>query len=481
MPADYDLVLLGGTIEGRHAALSAAGYGARVALIEPPDLFRSRQQAKYLLKGLEQLAAGRAQQRVRQWFYKGEQPESDTKLLDWSALVDWSAIAAKTQQPEYSLPSLSASGVDVIYAMPERLSKQLIVTAGGRNLKTRSVLAAFGTVPLPIFEPIEAWGSAITGVESLLYRKRLPEQAFVWGEGMVAIAWAEALSTIGVRVTLVADRVLRGEDADMRGWVRSHLIATGIRLATLSELIDNRFSTTQKQTLAEQSLFLGATQPALTLPDFVYHSANRYPDADEQQDMRKYLLSNKYLQTAHSRVFACGSLLHSRANNQSTTQHEAQVAIRNALFITNQKVDYRAVPQSHSRIARAGLTPQFAVEGHAPPDGYTVWSASSANSTDLRRVNPSPSYCKLICKDNRLQSIHLFGDGASELIEPLALMLGKPVNDLLGEAKGPFVRASTKDLTDLVRIVAGQAIKNQWQPGQWRRDWAENWFNWRRS
>ena len=39
MSADYDLVILGGTLEGRFAASLAAGYGARVAPIEPLDAF----------------------------------------------------------------------------------------------------------------------------------------------------------------------------------------------------------------------------------------------------------------------------------------------------------------------------------------------------------------------------------------------------------------------------------------------------------
>ncbi|CAN5601757.1 hypothetical protein BH23CYA1_BH23CYA1_07210 [soil metagenome] len=51
MPTDYDLVILGGTAEGRTAALTAAGYGARVALVEPSDLFAQRQQERFLLQG----------------------------------------------------------------------------------------------------------------------------------------------------------------------------------------------------------------------------------------------------------------------------------------------------------------------------------------------------------------------------------------------------------------------------------------------
>ena len=52
MAADYDLVVLGGGLEGRIAATIAVGYGARVALVEPPDLFEDGQRQQWLLAGL---------------------------------------------------------------------------------------------------------------------------------------------------------------------------------------------------------------------------------------------------------------------------------------------------------------------------------------------------------------------------------------------------------------------------------------------
>ncbi|MEO1636936.1 MAG: hypothetical protein AAFS04_17855 [Cyanobacteria bacterium J06631_9] len=107
MPVDYDLVILGGTLEGRIAA-RAVGYGARVALVEPPGLFAQRQQASYLLCALQQQADGQRQQAVSSLFYQSAFPRAERQFasqslgnaalsLNWEAVLEWSRIASETQ------------------------------------------------------------------------------------------------------------------------------------------------------------------------------------------------------------------------------------------------------------------------------------------------------------------------------------------------------------------------------------------------
>lgn len=481
MAADYDLVILGGTLAGRGAALAAVGYGARVALVEPPGVFARRQQAKYLLRGLQQLGEGRSRQAVSEWFElaeKGAERVQRASVFDWPGLVRWSAIAAETQQPQLSVDALSVQGVDVILAMPARLSRQLVVSVAGRKLKTRGVLAAFGSVPLPIVGLSgSASSSLLTGIESLLERPALPQRVSVWGDSCEAVEWAQALNALGVNTSLVGDDFLPDEDSSVRGWVQRQLIATGIRLVAPSQALTGEHRSEDSHI----HLQLGRTKPALILPDFIYHPAGGYPDVDPQILDRTDLRSNQYLQTAHARVFACGSVIHGRFAGEATAQAEAQRAVWNALFLPNKQVGYSAIPHSHYRFARVGPTPRFAKEGYAPTGDYTVFVASSANSADLTRPLPYPSYCKLICQKGRLQSIHLLGDGADQLAPLLAAMAGKPIYQLLLLAERSPAPLAAEGLAGLVRAAASQSQQARWQPYHWRRDWAENWFNWRRS
>ncbi|MEL6882827.1 MAG: hypothetical protein AAFP09_20045, partial [Cyanobacteria bacterium J06607_10] len=61
------------------------------------------------------------------------------------------------------------------------------------------------------------------------------------------------------------------------------------------------------------------------------------------------------------------------------------------------------------------------------------------------------------------------------------LMIGRPVNDLLVAVERLPGLPTAQSLSGLVRTAAQKATRSRWQPGNWRRDWAENWFNWRRS
>jgi pyruvate/2-oxoglutarate dehydrogenase complex dihydrolipoamide dehydrogenase (E3) component len=484
MSADYDLVVLGGALEGRIAAIAAVNYGARVALVEPPGLFEQRQQKRYLLQGLQQLGHSLQQQGVSAWFRQDSARDLPATNWNWSAVLEWSAIAAQTQSPELFPAALNASGIDVVLEMPERLSqrgsKQLIVTTATRRLQTRGVIAAFGTVPLPLSPNTEP---APTGIEPLLAASKLPNALTIWGDCAEAVMWAEALSEMGSQVTLVSDRFLSYEDKDIRRLVRSHLTTLGVNIVSSSEVLNN--PALDRQALAENSLLLGRGQPALVLPKFVYHPIEKYPDVEDQRHYqqsesghsRTYLFANKRLQTCHPRVFACGSLLSSFPIHEGVAQAEALTAVRNALFLPTRQMRYKAIPEGFHRFARAGLTPRFARNGHLPDSDWSVLIASGPNSTDLSRISPLPLYCKLICYGGRLQSVHLLGDGAGDLIEPLAMAIGKPTNVLVTVAEGLPVMG----LADLVRVAAGKGVRSRWQPGHWRRDWAENWFNWRRS
>ena len=427
MAADYDLVVLGGGLEGRIAATIAVGYGARVALVEPPDLFEDGQRQQWLLAGLQQLGQVLQRQAVGERFgwakVEGE--------LSWPQLLAWSEIAAESQSVSYSAAVMSARGVDVVLERPEFLSRRMAVTTKTRQLRARGVLVACGTVP---------------AATSLLERSALPKFANVVGGSVMAIAWAEALAAVGVAVRLIAQQVMPEADADVRRIVRSQLIAAGIEIAPVCE---------------EDWLVLkiDPSKPVLTLPGFVRASGSR-------------LRVNRKLQTSHSRLFACGAVL-GGSTNARLAECEARVAVINALFLPVKRVDYGSTVRGYGRYACVGLTQAAATARYG--DEVRVQTASDANSADLSRVGPLPTYCKLVCAGDRLVGVHLIGEGAEGLACLLAKRLGQSVSGLDGGS------LSSRDLVDLAFEGGGRSRQSRWQIGHWRRDWAENWFNWRRS
>lgn len=428
--ADYDLVIFGGALEGRIAAMAAASYGARVALLEPAGLFEERQQQQCFLEGLQQLGQTRKRRAVSKWF--GD--DSSEGKLDWSQIIAWSQVAAESQSVTYSVAAMTVRGVDVVTERPETLSRRMVVTTRSRRLRARGGLIACGLVPFasPLFES-----------------DAMPDCVDVVGDSASAVVWSESLAAVGVKVRLVTQRLLSSADGDVRRWVRSRLIATDIE----------RVATGDRNRL---TLKVDSGKSALSFPTF----------ANPQPNRSCFLSVNRRLQTAHPRLFACGSVL-GGSTNASLAEYEAHLAVRNALFLPTRKVNYEKVVSGCGRYARVGLTQAEAT--HRYGEAVRVQVASDANSLDLSRVDPMPEYCKLVFASDRLVGVHLLGEGAAGLASLLAKSIGQSLTSV---ARRQF---SSQRLERLFVDCVGRSQQSQWQPGRWRRDWAENWFNWRRS
>ncbi len=447
MAADYDLVILGGTLAGREAALQAASYGARVALVEPPGLFVLNQRHRYLLQALQQVTRGCQAQAVSRWFEAQRVSQSSHGRADWNwgAFLEWSAIAAETQDVHLSEAALSAEGVDVVLEMPERLSKRCVVTTRSRQIKARAVLAAFGLSP-DVFKP-------------LLSAMQLPESAMVWGGGVRSLLWAEVLAQMGVQVAVQTVEVLPGWDEGVQILVRSRLAQAGV---TFIDPADAHTAT------AEQTLLFGTEQPALDLPKFVYRHSRR------QYDSSPFLRIDRKFQVGKSRLFACGEIIEGH-REIATTHSEVLAAVQNALFLPTRQIEPAQLMKVGYQFAMVGLTRSQAADRYG--DRVRVWLATHAGSTDLSQVVPASGYCQLVCVGRRLVGAHLVGDRADDCIAIVATYLNQPITKLCNNLSS----TSNSALMNLVHQAALQHRQTQWEIGHWKRDWSENWFNWQRS
>jgi hypothetical protein len=87
-------------------------------------------------------------------------------------------------------------------------------------------------------------------------------------------------------------------------------------------------------------------------------------------------------------------------------------------------------------------------------------------------------FCKLIAHRNgKILGLHGVGPEAAECAQAAAWLmeLNTPWWQL---AQHPTLPQS---FLALLQTTSQQWERDRWQPGQWRRNWAENWFNWRRS
>ncbi|NEP18089.1 MAG: NAD(P)/FAD-dependent oxidoreductase [Leptolyngbya sp. SIO4C1] len=444
MPVAYDLVIIGGAPEGRTAAIAAATTGARVALVEPPGAWQQSHQLAALQQALRH-------------------------SIGWAQLPTWVTLKATITASARSAAAIAALGVDVITGEAQFLAgnrPQLQVPH--RCLSARAYLLATG----PIRPPIE--GQTLSPAQ-LLQLTQPPQTVALLGARAAEIEWAFALSAANIQVRLLAERCLPAEDTDIQRLLRHQLMAVGVVLNPIDKL--EKIKSLDQQT----QLWIEGTPTSvdhlLSLPNHRAWVAQLDLAAVGLSLDRGRLKVNRWLQTAHPRIYAVGALLGGE-DRPVLAELEAQAAVQNALFWRRRRLTYRAVTyglQGLSEVGRAGLSEQQARSRYGS-DRLQIVSASALPPANSQYA---VNFCKLISLDShQIIGMHLMGNGAIGLAAALGLSLRQRRLTVTSLAEQP---AAPQTLAALVQQTASQLQQRRWQVGQWQRDWAENWFNWRRS
>lgn len=461
MAVDYDLVVLGGTQAGYEAANHAAHLGARVALVLH-ELDGRRSQ----LQTLGTLWATR--------FPRNADAKSSQEYWQW-ALQRATLIAENlcSDAPQ----QLMVQGVDVIAERGQLVGKRpLEVVTASRRLTTRALLLATGSVPrLP----------AIPGLDSvpyktpatLLQQKMLPQSVAILGSSPIALALCQTLCRLGTAVTLItpAATLLNQEDPDISRWITAQLRAEGAQLHLETPVAaiatDNRKISLQLSdaTVTVEALVV-AVRPS---PNLAGINLEKVLNSDQA------LTVNSYLQTSHPRIYACGAVL-GGYEMPAIARQEAFIAVANALFWNRRQIDYGTIPYdlpTQPAMARIGLTEPQAKRRYSEAD-LLICRQSLYNNPKAQWLESTIGFCKLIAHRNgQILGVHGVGPEATEWVQTIALLMSQktPWHAIANASTLPY------SLSEVLRQATQQWQSDRWQPGQWRRDWAENWFNWRRS
>ncbi|MGB3309526.1 MAG: FAD-dependent oxidoreductase [Nodosilinea sp.] len=461
MAVDYDGVILGGTVQGREAAALAAREGARVALVEPLGSVDRHIRRQIVLTAMISASPG----------------------TNWHRLKHQVRALEAVAYPHLSLDRLATSGVDVVLE-PGQFSPrpQLAVTTLTRRLRSRGYLLAPGTdVTIPDISGL-AEAPYITP-DTLLELEALPETAIVLGRSGAAIALAQALARLGTRTTLVSrgSTLLPTEDADLSAFIAVLLEAAGVtlRLETQLDAIrhkdDVELLLSDGSAIAAQTLLI-ATSPYPLLDGLNLGSIGIRPRTIHGTTTA--LPVDDRLATAHSRVFACGPAI--GGHWAETIDHQdVAIALRNLLYLPWRKLS------SLNRLALLHTTPEYARLGLSATQAHR-WYGSEVRVLQVpfghilkaHYGDDITGFCRWVVRANgQIVGAQICGPGASELIHTLALAIqhGIPLHQL---DRLPTLPHS---LTAILSLMVSTWQQQRWQPGTWRRDWAENWFNWRRS
>ncbi len=484
---DYDVVIIGGTITGIYAAITATKLQGRVALIEPPPkeinttnspIFNNTQGLNYN-KIISQIGNFVEQIHHKQQFGIYQESDDSREIsVKFEEAKKYANYVVNNQLVKYEPAVLATLGIDVIFGEGKFVnSPYLAFVVQGRHLRSRKYLLA--TPSQPIIPAIPG----LTSTEFITPRKipqlsKLPDSLAVIGGDPSGIEIAQSFSRLGTKVTIVvkSSHILGKEDSEAAFLVQAQLEAEGIRILTQTEVSQVRKIDDKKWILVgneaieiDEILLAAGNKPNLE---------NFSLEAVGVKFQNNNLLLNKKLQTTNSRIYGCGDLV-GGYSFPHIGNYEAQIAIKNILYLPIFSVNYSGIPWaifSEPQLARVGLTEQQARQRYG--ENVLVNRQNFPNIDRAQILSKTTGFCKIVGHRNgKILGVSIVGNQASEIIHPMALAISQGIK-IEAIAELAHIWPTISEIN--AQTATGWLIKKR-ENNQIVKDWLENLFHWRRS
>lgn len=437
---DYDVVIIGGSLAGRFAALSATQLKAKVALVEP-----TVNGELYLANALYGFVYYQAFSQISNFakqldgaFLKGfhiscadNEQKCHISVDASQALLYSHGIISKIQE-QHSPAILAAQGVDVIVGDGQfQPSPTLAFVVNNRQLRARTYLLATGSRPgIPEIEGLQKIGFlTIPDVWQSLSSPTPPKQWVIIGGVPQSIEMAQTLARLGYDVTLIVARknILPQVDFEISQLLCSQLEAEGVRIMTQAPVTQIR--------RIENKKWLQVGDKAIETDEIIVATAQQpnieslnLAAVDVKWDRHRLLVNDK-LQTTNRRIWACGDVIGGYAI-ANLANYEARIAVQNALFFSRQKVNYQEIPWgifTYPSVAQVGLTEAQAKRQYSQ-DKIIVLRQYFKSIASAQIQDETTGICKLITLNHgEILGASIFGAKAIEFIHVIALAIAQKI------------------------------------------------------
>ena len=257
--------------------------------------------------------------------------------------------------------------------------------------------------------------------ESLFDLEALPKSALVMGGGPIGVEMAQALSRLGVKVTVVEmlSRILFREDTDAAKIIEEQLVSEGIELLTDSKAIEAAKTASGISLKIEhkgESRVLKAERLIVAVGRQSAVSALN-PEKADVKTTPKGVMVNKKLRTSNKRIYAAGDVAGPYAFSHMAEYQGVKAAL-NIVLPFQSAVDYTHVAWTtftDPEISRAGM-----LEEEAQAKYGKAVRVYTQHYEDLDRGRTAPGTRGLvkiiIGKRGRILGAHIAGARAGELI-----------------------------------------------------------------
>ncbi len=422
---DYDLVVIGAGSGGVRAARTAAGYGAKVAIVE----------RQYL--GGTCVNVGCVPKKLFVYASHYHEDFADARGFGWQvndAQFDWTTLRENKNREIERLNGiyknlLENAGVTLYEgeaSLADAHTVRIVSDNGATQiLSADKILIATGGKPfVPDFPGSE---HVITSNEAF-YLDSLPQKMVIVGGGYIAVEFAGIFTGLGVEVTQFyrRDLFLRGFEKDLREKLAVEMPKHGI---------DLRFNTDIASIEQSDAGYCVTTKTGEKLnTDLVMYATGRVPLVDELGlantavtiNERGYIAVNDVFQTTEPSVFALGDVT---GGTELTPVATAEAMVFSSYYYGDQSqtIDYDNIPSavfSQPNLATVGLSEERARERFGDAD-VAVFKSSFRHLKHTLSGRDEQTFMKLVVQrsSDKVVGAHMLGSEAGEIIQGIAVAI----------------------------------------------------------
>lgn len=420
MSFDFDLLVIGAGSGGVRAARFAAGFGARVAIVE----------SRYL--GGTCVNVGCVPKKLLVYGAHYHEDFAQAAGFGWTLgerQFDWPTLIANKNREIERLNGiyrnlLLNSGVALLEGHG-RLRDEHSVEVAGQVYRARHILIATGGWPQ--IPDIPGKELAITSNEAF-YLPALPRRVLVVGGGYIAVEFASIFQGLGAQTSLLyrGELFLRGFDQSVRLHLKEELSKKGLDLQFNSDI-------RRIERQADGSLLATLNDGRQLTTDCVFYATGRRPMLDDlglenvdiQLDERGFIQVNERYETSTPSILALGDVIGGMALTPVALAEGMAVARRLFKPEEYRPVDYQNIPTavfSLPNVATVGLTEEQArAAGHTLKIFESRFRPMKLTLTDCQER----SLMKLVvdAETDRVLGCHMVGGEAGEILQGIAIAI----------------------------------------------------------
>lgn len=419
---EYDLIVIGSGPAGEKAAVKAAYFGKKVALIERAQRYGGAgvQTGTLPSKTLKETALYFSRVYERQIYEESDNRNRKARYEDFTYRRD----VARTDMEKEVAKNFLRHNVDTFNGTASFLDPHRVFIKGEHDTEIagKNILIATGSYPVnPKEIPFD--GTRIHDSDTILTLQRFPKSLCVIGAGVIGCEYTTIYAAMGVKVYLInnRDKILPFLDLDISQALVSQMKKMGIEILFNTSVTE--YNVPRKK---NDNLRLKLRNGEDLCCDMVLYAAGRSGNIKElncsnagiEIGERETIVVNEEYRTNVPHIFAVGDVIGFPAL-ASTSMDQGRVAIAH-MFDTR---DLDAVP----KVFPYGIytVPEVSMVG------MTEQEAKSANiryNTGISRVkdiargkiqgSPDDGYLKIVFDNDSkvILGVHIIGRIATELI-----------------------------------------------------------------